>query len=102
MTEFKYLGSTVTSQNCTEVELQLRIGAASRCSRALNRILKSRSLSRRTEIQVYTAIIRPILLYCCENWRMAKEMERQIGVFERSILRRFFSPVPDEETDEWR
>ena len=99
VTEFKYLGSTVTSQNCTEVELQLRIGAASRCSRALNRILKSRSLSRRTEIQVYTAIIRPILLYGCETWRMTKEMERQIGVFERSILRRIFGPVPDEETD---
>ena len=61
VTEFKYLGSTVTSQNCTEVELQLRIGAASRCSWALNRILKSRSLSRRTKIQVYTAIINSAL-----------------------------------------
>ena len=102
VTEFKYLGSTVTSQNCTEVELQLRIGAASRCSRALNRILKSRSLSKRTEIQVFTAIIRPILLYGCETWRMTKEMEHQIGVFERSIMRRIFGPVRDEETGEWR
>ena len=49
--EFKYLGSTVTTNNSMMDEVVLRIAAASRCSWALKRILGSRTLSRATKVQ---------------------------------------------------
>ena len=99
---FKYLGSTVTSNNLVEEEIGIRIGAGSRCSWALNDTLRSRMLSRATKTQIYTAIIRPVVLYGCETWRLTKESERRLEVFERSILRRIWGPVWDNERREWR
>ena len=102
VSQFKYLGSTVHSKNIIEREVTLRIGAGSRCSWALDKIIKSRGISRRTKVQVYTAIIRPIVLYGSETWQLTKELERRLEVFERTILRRIFGPVRDEVTGEWR
>ena len=99
---FKYLGSTVTSSNLIDEEIRLRMAAGSRCSWALDATFKSRVLSRATKTQIYTTIIRPIVIYGCETWRLTKESERRLNVFERGILRRIWGPVWDEEDGEWR
>ena len=99
---FKYLGSTVTTNNLIDEEIRLRIGAGSRCSWALNTTLKSRMLSKATKVQIYTTIIRPTVTYGCETWRLTKELERRLNVFERSILRRIWGPIYDEANGEWR
>ena len=99
---FKYLGSTVTSLNQVEEEIRLRIAAGARCSWALDTTLKSRMLSRTTKTQIYTTIIRPIVLYGFETWRLTKETEKRLNVFERNILRRIWGPVMDDEAGEWR
>ena len=100
--EFKYLGSTVTSNNEVKKEILIRIAAASRCSWAINKILQSRILSRDTKIKAYTSIIRPIATYGCETWSMTKEMNNRMEVFENGILRRIYGPVRDEESGAWR
>ena len=100
-TTFKYLGSTVTSSNLIDEEIRLRIAAGSRCSWALDATFKSRMLSRATKTQIYTTISRPIVIYGCETWRLTKELERRLNVFERDILRRIWGPVWDEEEGEW-
>ena len=82
---FKYLGSTVTSLDSIEEEVSLRIAAGSRCAWGLKKLLKSHMLSYKTKLQIYVVIIRPIVLYECETWRLTKELERQLDVFERSI-----------------
>ena len=99
---FKYLGSTVTSSNLIDEEIRIRIAAGSRCSWALDATFKSRMLSKPTKTQTYTTIIRPIVIYGCETWRLTKELERRLNVFERGILRRIWGPVWDEEEGEWR
>ena len=100
--DFKYLGSTVSNDDDIKMEINLRIAAGSKCSWALNSILKSRLLTRATKQQVYVTIIRPIVLYGCETWRTTKEIERKLEVFERSVLRRIWGPVRDSESGEWR
>ena len=90
---FKYLGSTITSRNLVQEEINIRIGAGSRCAWALNDTLKSRMLSRATKTQIYTSIIRPVVLYGCEAWGLTKESERRLEVFERAILRRIWGPI---------
>ena len=99
---FKYLGSTVTHDNDVQHEIQLRIASGSKCSWALKDILRSRNISLQTKLQTYTTIVRPIVTYGCETWALTKELERQLMVFEHSILRRILGPVRDEHTGEWR
>ena len=100
--QFKYLGSTVTSENEVKEEVKIRIASAARCSWAINDILKSREISRGTKIQAYKTIVRPIATYGCETWRVTKEIERMLLVFENSILRRICGPVRDDHSGEWR
>ena len=47
-------------------------------------------------------IIRPVLIYGCEAWRLTKALENRIAVFERSVLRRIWGPTIDEVTGELR
>ena len=99
---FKYLGSTLTSENEVQEEVKIRIAAASRASWAINDIFRSNILSRKTKLQAYLTIIRPIATYGSETWRLTKELERRLTVFENSILRRIYGPVRDEQSGEWR
>ena len=102
VSSFKYLGSTVTTDNNMAEEVMIRISAASKCSWAIKSILGSKLLSWATKVQAYTSIIRPIATYACETWSLTKDVERMLLVFERRILRRIFGPVRDAETGEWR
>ncbi|XP_068217887.1 uncharacterized protein [Palaemon carinicauda] len=74
---FKYLGFTITSQNMIQEEVRLRIVAGTRCSWALDNTLRSRILSRPTKTQIYTAIIRPVVLYACETWALTRQLENK-------------------------
>ena len=99
---FKYLGSIICVDNTMEEEIAERIAGASKCSWSLNALLKSKLLTRRTKIQLYTTIVRPVLTYACETWTLTKELERRLLVFKHSVLRRMLGPVRDEVTGEWR
>ena len=102
VTSFKYLGSTVTHEDDIENEVNLRIAAASRCAWSLNKTIKSRQLTKATKTLIYKTVIRPVLIYGCETWRLTKVLEQRLGVFERGVLRRIWGPVVDAETGEWR
>ena len=99
---FKCLGSTVTTENRVEEEVKLRIASAARCSWSMSKVLNSSILSRRTRLKAYRTIIRPILTYGCETWRLTKDLERKLEVFENGILRRICGPVWDIELGQWR
>ena len=94
---FKCLGPTITSLNLIQEEVRLRIAAGTRCSWALDTTLRSRILSKATKTQIYTTIIRPVVLYGCETWPLTKQLENKFEVFQRSILRRIWGPVWDDE-----
>ena len=83
-------------------EIVARISGASKCSWALNDLLRSKVLSRSSKIQVYRTLIRPVAVYACETWALTQEQERRLLVFENTILRRILGPTRDEATGEWR
>ena len=99
---FKYLGSTISHDDIIEQEISLRIASATRCAWSLNGTFKSRQLSKVTKTHIYATIIRPILIYGSETWRLTKLQESRISVFERSVLRRIWGPIMDAETGELR
>ena len=86
VSQFKYLGSTVTCDDLMEEEINLRIASASKCAWSLDGALKSGQFSMTTKTLIYKTIIRPILIYGCEAWRLTKNLENRLGVFERSLL----------------
>ena len=95
---FKYLGSMIDANN--RVELLSRIGAAARCAASLRKLMTSRWISRQTKVKVYQTIIRPVVTYGCEAWRMTGGMERRLDVFENGILRLICGAVCEEGV--WR
>jgi hypothetical protein len=58
--------------------------------------MKSHDVHKGTKIRLYKKLIRTVLTYGCETWRLSKQSEKTIGIFERKILRRIFGMVKEE------
>ena len=56
----------------------------------LKKIWSSRSISRRTKVRLYKTLVKPVLMYGCETWKINKCDEKKIDVFQRRCLRGIF------------
>lgn len=99
---FKYLGVTITSDNNITQEINNRIQGGNRCCYALQKIMKSKNVSRRTKVRIYHSVVRPIMTYACEAWTMTKQNENRLRIAERRILRGIYGPVKDNTTQQYR
>jgi len=63
-------------------------------------IFGNRFLSRATKLLLYQTLIRPIVAYGAETWRMMKKEEQAVLIFERKIFRRIYGPKY--ESGEWK
>jgi hypothetical protein len=99
--EFKYLGTTMTDQNCMHEEIKSRSNVRNACYHS-NQSLLSCLLSRKLKVKIYKTIIRPVVLYGCETWFLTLRVEHRLRVFENRLLRRMFGPKRDEVMGEWR
>ena len=90
--DFVYLGSIISNNFNTSMEIKRRILAAQRAYFAIRHLLTSKKLSRYAKLQMYKTLIRPVVLYGSESWNMTMVDENALGVFERKILRVIFGP----------
>ena len=60
----------------------------------------STNLSRTTKIRLYKTLIRPVVTYGAETWKMTKKEEQALLIFKREIFRRMY--VPKYEDGEWK
>ena len=72
VSEFRYLGSLVTSDNNIQWEINSRIQNTWRWVYSLKKLLCSRVLNRKVKIQLYQSMIRPVTMYGREKWTMTK------------------------------
>jgi hypothetical protein len=99
VTDFKYLGSIITSDNC-EREIKARMAAGNWSCYTLTKITKSQEISKSTKLKIYRTIIRPVVMYGCEGWTMSEHVEEVLRVWERKILWKVYGPKRD--TNGWR
>jgi hypothetical protein len=100
--KFKYLGTTLTDQNCIREEIKSRLNSGNACYHLVQSLLSSRLLSRNVKVKIYKTIILPVVLYGCATWSLTLREEHRLRVFENRVLRRIFGPKKDEVTGEWR
>jgi hypothetical protein len=96
--EFRYLGATLTDQNCIHEEIRSRLNSGNACDHAVQNLLSSHLLYRNAKIKIYKTIILSVVLYGCETWSLTLMEEHRLRVFENRMLRRIFGPKRDEVT----
>jgi hypothetical protein len=67
---FKYLGTTLTDQNCMHKEIKSRLNTGNACYHSVQSLLSSRLLSGQLKVKIYRTTILPIVLYGCETWSL--------------------------------
>jgi hypothetical protein len=60
--EFKYLGITLTDQNCIHEEIKSRLNSGNACYHSVQSLLSSHLLSRNVKVKIYRTITLPIVL----------------------------------------
>src|SRR6218665_3284388 len=88
VTKFVYLGGTITEDGrCTE-DIRRRIGLACAAFGNLYKMWRTKSISLKTKMKLYWALVLPVLMYGSKCWTLSKEDERRLLVAEKAWLRR--------------
>jgi hypothetical protein len=74
--KFKYLGATLTDQNCMQEEIKSRLNSGNACYHLVQSLLSSRLLSRNVKVKIYKTIILPVVLYGRETWSLTLTFKR--------------------------
>jgi hypothetical protein len=92
---YKFLVSTVNSDNSIEEEIQYRITLGSKAYYANQFLFKSRLVSKKSRLKLYCSVVRPIVTYACEVWVLKGTIKSKLMVFERKVLRKIFGPTKE-------
>ncbi|CAH0555727.1 unnamed protein product [Brassicogethes aeneus] len=71
-----------------ESEINKRIGKAINLYYAINnKFIKKKEITKKTKLNVFKTVFRPILTFGCESWVLNKAQESKIGAIEMKFLR---------------
>ena len=86
--EFSYLGSVITSSGRMTVEVDKRVGQASRALGALRKaVFIDKHLKITTKRKIYNACVMSVLLYGAECWVLLNKQEKKLNTFHHRCIR---------------
>jgi hypothetical protein len=95
VSQFKYLGMTVTNQNLIQEGIK-RLNSGNVCYLSTQNLLSSHLLLKNVKIIIYMTIILPVGLYGCETWSQTLREKHKVRAFENILPRRIFGSKRDE------
>ena len=88
VSEFKYLGSVISSSGDDAADVDSRIASAGRAFGALRGcVFSSTSISRKAKRAVYEVLVLSILLYGSESWSLTEKVLDRLRVFHARCVR---------------
>jgi hypothetical protein len=90
--KFKYLGTTLTSQNDIHDEIKGRLNSGNACYYSVQNLLSSHLISRNLKIKIYKTVILPVVLHGRNTWSLTLREEYSLRASENTVLRRIFRP----------
>jgi hypothetical protein len=79
VSQFKYLGTTVTHQNFIQEEMKTKWNSGNACYHSVQDLLSSRLLYKNIKVRIYKPIIL-LVLHWCEIWSLKIREERRLRV----------------------
>ncbi|MDY6929965.1 MAG: reverse transcriptase family protein [Pseudomonadota bacterium] len=99
VSQFKYLGSIISSTGQAGLDIDARINSARTAFAKLQKTLWCRKEIRlQTKVRIYQAMVRTVLLYGCECWQLRVDDIRRLEVFDHWCLRRMLGIQWDDHT----
>ena len=86
--EFVYVGTTVTKEGGGTEDIKKRLSKAPGAFFNSKKIWNTRSIGRNTKIKLFKTLVRPVLLYGCEAWKLIVAEEKKLDRFQFTCLRR--------------
>ena len=86
--EFAYLGTTVTKEGGGTEDIKKRLSKARGAFFNLKKIWNTRSIGWNTKIKLFKTLVRPVLLYGCEAWKLTVAEAKKLDRFQFTCLRR--------------
>ena len=88
VTQFTYLGATITLDGKIEKEVSARIGNATGAFNQLNNIWKNKNISINNKVRIYVAGVLTILTCGCDVWNTTQVQNGRLETFHQYCLRR--------------
>ena len=86
--EFVYLGSKITTDGNSEMDVLHRLSKARGAFAALRNIWRSSRIGTKTKLKIFKGNVLGVLLYGAESWTVSQSVCHKIDVFQTRCLRR--------------
>ena len=81
------LGATVTKEGGGTEDIKKRLSKVRGAFFNLKKIWNTRSIGRNTKINLFKTLVRPVLLYGCDAWKLIAAEEKKLDGFQFTWLR---------------
>ena len=88
MTDSIFLGFKITADGDCSHEIKRRLLLGRKVMTNLDSIIKSRSITLLTKVDIIKAMVFPVVMYGCDSWTVKKAEHQRIDVFELWCWRR--------------
>jgi hypothetical protein len=89
VSQFKYLGMTVTNQNLIHKEIKRRLSSGNACYHSVQSLLSSHLLSKIAKMRICKTILLPMVRYGCGTLSLILREEQRLRMLENKLMMRY-------------